>query len=229
MLRRTISIQTYFHGSWLLRQTMYPFQTGTLAVQNIRPPENGSLMRWYVHRALLTWTLGGLGAGGDTSANVIRALFYNLFAHPKTLHRLESEISKAKKSDGQLTWREIRSIAYLDACIKEAARIQPSIGLPLERVVPVGGAKISGCYFPEGTVVGINAWVVNRDNEIYGEDANTWRPERWLCEKENRNKMEQTLFTVRIPTIDDTGRRLTDWLLSSVLGIEYAPVRLSFL
>lgn len=30
----------------------------------------------------MTWTLGAIGAGGDTSVNVIRALFYNLLKAP---------------------------------------------------------------------------------------------------------------------------------------------------
>lgn len=143
----------------------------------------------------MTWTLGGIGAGGDTSVNVIRALFYNLLKHPQTLHKLKDEMDFASK-EGRPSWKTTRSLPYFGACIKEAARIHPSIGLPLERVVPSGGSRICGKFLQEGTIVGINAWVVNRDSEILGQDADTWRPERWLCSEPTRMKMDQALFTV---------------------------------
>lgn len=41
-------------------------------------------------------------------------------------------------------------MSYLQAVIKEALRMHPATGLPLERVVPAGGATISGYFFPEG-------------------------------------------------------------------------------
>jgi cytochrome P450 len=39
---------------------------------------------------------------------------------------------------------------YLQAVIKEALRLHPAAALPLERVVPEGGATITGSFFPEG-------------------------------------------------------------------------------
>lgn len=39
---------------------------------------------------------------------------------------------------------------YLQAVIREGLRIHPSTGLPLERVVPKGGAQIAETFFPEG-------------------------------------------------------------------------------
>lgn len=39
---------------------------------------------------------------------------------------------------------------YLQASIKEALRLHPATGLPLARVVPEGGATLSGTYFPAG-------------------------------------------------------------------------------
>jgi hypothetical protein len=39
---------------------------------------------------------------------------------------------------------------YLQAVMKEALRMHPATGLPLERVVPAGGATICDQFFPEG-------------------------------------------------------------------------------
>lgn len=39
---------------------------------------------------------------------------------------------------------------YLQACIQEGLRVHPATGLPLVRLVPEGGATISGRFFPPG-------------------------------------------------------------------------------
>ena len=52
-----------------------------------------------------------------------------------------------------------------------------------------------GKFLPEGTVVGCNAWTVHRDKELYGEDADEWRPDRWLDADEARvRRMENLNF-----------------------------------
>ena len=38
-------------------------------------------------------------------------------------------------------------------------RMHPATGLPFWRVVPAGGANISGTHFPEGSVIGINTQI----------------------------------------------------------------------
>lgn len=96
-----------------------------------------------------------------------------------------------------VSWKESRQLPYLDACIKEAGRLHPPFGLNLERVVPPGGLEVCGQHLPGGTVVGMNGWVVHRDRDVFGQDASSWRPERWLeGDEENIKKMEASLLTV---------------------------------
>lgn len=108
--------------------------------------------------------------------------------------------SKNELSD-PITWKEARALPYLDGCIKEAGRIHPPFGLPLERVVPPEGAVICGEQFAGGTVVGMNAWAVHRDVEVFGHDCDDWNPDRWLCEETARRKMENALLTVSFAVI----------------------------
>lgn len=78
----------------------------------------------------------------------------------------------------------------------------PAIGIPLERVAPEGGVELDGNHFQAGTVLGVNAWVVHRDQEVYGTDAADWRPGRWIeAASEQRKVMERTLFAVSPSTI----------------------------
>ena len=150
-------------------------------------------------RALTAWTTSNVTAGSDTTAILLRTIFYSLLRHPSTLQRLQAELEDATQQ-GRLsklaTWKEARELPYLDACIREAGRIHPPFGLPLERVVPPEGAVICGQRFEGGTVVGMSAWVVHRDRDTFGDDCDMWRPERWLCEEAKRKEMEHALLTV---------------------------------
>lgn len=81
--------------------------------------------------------------------------------------------------------------------IKEAMRLHPSIGFPLERVVPAGGAELCGQNLPAGTIVGVLPPLINRNREVFGEDAEVFRPERWRDANADRLKlMERTYTTV---------------------------------
>ena len=141
-------------------------------------------------------------AGSDTTAILMRTIVYSLLSYPDTLQRLIDELASLSPSDQPVTWKESRSLPYLDAVIKEAGRLHPPFGLPLERVVPAEGATICGQYFKGGTVVGMSAWVVHRDKDVFGKDAAEWRPERWLeCNPEQKRRMEAGLLTVRISHI----------------------------
>lgn len=160
------------------------------------PCANGGLCR-----ALTAWMTSNITAGSDTTAILMRAVFYYLFMNPQSLQALIIELDTALVA-GELSrivsWKEAQALPYLDACIKEASRLHPPFGLPLERVVPKLGTIICGQYLPSGTVVGMNAWVVHRDKDVFGQDSNIWRPERWFCDALTRRKMENSLLTVSI-------------------------------
>ena len=46
--------------------------------------------------------------------------------------------------------------------------------------MPPQGVDVLGTFVPGGTIVGCNAWVLHRRPEIFGEDVDAFRPERWL-------------------------------------------------
>lgn len=137
-------------------------------------------------------------AGSDTTAIALRAIFYFLLRHPAVLAKVRTELDSAasdQKLSDPVTYREsITHLPYLGAVLKEAMRLHPSVGLILERKVPKGGMLISGKHIPGGTIVGINAWVLHRDSEIF-PDSDSFIPERWLeSSPEKLKEMEQTFF-----------------------------------
>lgn len=73
----------------------------------------------------------------------------------------------------------------------------PIVGTPLDRVVPKGGAILSGHFVPEGTVVGISGWATQRNKEVFGDDAESFRPERWLdADKKQVRIMDRSMLAV---------------------------------
>lgn len=138
--------------------------------------------------------LSNLTAGSDTTASTLTGLLHLVLSHPRVLIKLKREVQETN-AKGQLseepTFKECQQMPYLDAVLKESLRLHSAVGLPLWRVVPEGGVEIAGQFIPAGTNVGVNAWVAHRNREVWGSDAEEFRPERWLeaqAEAEAGNK-----------------------------------------
>ena len=146
--------------------------------------------------AVDVWATSNITAGSDTTAILLRTIFYQLLKYPESMQSLRRELDARTDLDDLITWKQAITLPYLDAVVKEAGRMHPPFSLPYERVVPPEGATICGERLPGGTVVGSSAWVVHRDFEVFGQDADVWRPERWLeCSPEHRRRMENSLLT----------------------------------
>ncbi|KAF0325908.1 hypothetical protein K4K61_010083 [Colletotrichum sp. SAR11_59] len=137
-------------------------------------------------------------AGSETTAISLAAVFYYLLRTPTALARLKEELDKfgreggfSDTETGLVTWTESQKLVYLDACIKEAFRMHPAAGLPLERIVPEQGAEIAGTFVKGGTIVGCSAWIIHRRPEIWGADVDTYRPERWLVDETKDREAEE--------------------------------------
>ena len=53
--------------------------------------------------------------------------------------------------------------------------------IPLQDpVLDIDGRVLSEIFVPEGTEIICNVPAVNRDVDIWGQDALEWKPERWL-------------------------------------------------
>ncbi|KAK0369863.1 cytochrome P450 oxidoreductase, partial [Colletotrichum costaricense] len=158
------------------------FLTKFLAKHSSNPTE---FTNWH----LLIGCASNVFAGSDTTGISISAIVYHLLKSPDALAKLREEIADFT-SRGELSqapsFKESQKMPYLQAVIKEALRVHPAVGLPLERIVPEGGATIGERFFPAGSVVGINSWVHHRNTAIFGDDAEKFNPDRWLIENEER-------------------------------------------
>lgn len=64
------------------------------------------------------------------------------------------------------------------------------IGFP--KKVPPGGDTICGQFVPEGTDVFVNFVSMLRDKEVFGQDADVFRPERFIeCNEGKRAELRR--------------------------------------
>ncbi|KAK1856650.1 hypothetical protein CCHR01_00620 [Colletotrichum chrysophilum] len=139
--------------------------------------------------AIFATCMTNIGAGSDTTSISLCAILYDLITNPNVLDKLRQEIDAtfAELGDPEfIPFKAAQALCYLQACVKESLRLHPATGLPLARVVPTGGSTLAGTHFPEGSVVGVNTWVLHRNSSIFGLDADRYRPERWLDDDKDK-------------------------------------------
>lgn len=75
---------------------------------------------------------------------------------------------------------EATVLPYLQAVILEGLRIHLPASASNFKLVPPSGDIIDGRFVPSGTKIGPLTEMPPRLKEVFGEDAEVFRPERWL-------------------------------------------------
>ena len=119
-------------------------------------------------------------AGSDTTAVTLRAIVYYVLKNAHVHRKLQRELDTSNLAV-PVSYKAAQSLPYLGAVIEEAIRMHPAVGLPLERIVPASGLTLpDGRFLAPGTIVGMNPWVVHHDKTVFGQDPESFIPERWL-------------------------------------------------
>jgi len=147
--------------------------------------ENGNKLG---REELTAEALTQLIAGSDTTSNTSCAILYHCLKHPEAIQKLQTELDDALPDpDAVPTFSQVKNLPYMDAVIKEAMRIHNTSSLGLPRVIPPGpGITLLGHHFPQGTVLSVPAYTIHHSTEIWGPDAEEFRPERWATVTEKQ-------------------------------------------
>ncbi|GAB1319706.1 hypothetical protein MFIFM68171_09916 [Madurella fahalii] len=142
---------------------------------------------------------GAIFAGSDSTASTMQSFFWHILDSAPVYQSILREIEEAVKTgvipaEGNVSWNQAQNLPYLQACLKEAMRVRPAVGLNITRLVPPEGAELDGHFFPGGTSIACNGWVLHRDKDVFGQDADDFRPERWLEDEEKAKRMERYMF-----------------------------------
>ncbi|KAF5246864.1 hypothetical protein FAUST_1049 [Fusarium austroamericanum] len=121
-------------------------------------------------------------AGSDTTASAIRVTMFYIISSARVYQKLRKEIRKAiheGRASSPITVAQARELPYLQAVIYEGLRIRPVTTGPQFKEVPPGGDTINGYFIPEGTSIATNFSAIMCSKELFGPDADVFRPERF--------------------------------------------------
>lgn len=129
--------------------------------------------------------LNNLMAGRDTSASMLSNTWFELAKHPKVWARLRAEVDSFQGAIP--TYEQLVNMPYLRAVFNESMRLYPQVPengrvANEDTVLPLGGGKDgkSPIFVPKGTVTMWGLFALHRRRDIFGDDADEFKPERWL-------------------------------------------------
>ncbi|KAI0056946.1 cytochrome P450 [Artomyces pyxidatus] len=134
-----------------------------------------------------------LVAATDTTSLALSRIAYLLSQHQDAQDRLREEVNNAVASGGtELGYDTLVGLPHLDAIYRESLRLHPPASfvahvcnadttIALSRPIPGALTQQSSLFVPRGTIIIVDILGVNRDQSIWGGDADSWKPERWLA------------------------------------------------
>jgi cytochrome P450 len=139
---------------------------------------------------LVTESVMQILAGAETTATALRATLLHTITNPRIYSTLQAEIDTIlrmeKISIPVIKDTEWQLLVYLQAVIREGLRFWPPVTGLLTKFSPLSGDELEvdgeKVFIPGGTNIGWASNGVQRNKAVFGEDANLFRPERWLEE-----------------------------------------------
>ncbi|KAI0002552.1 cytochrome P450 [Russula compacta] len=135
-----------------------------------------------------------LGAGHETTVTSLGWILFELAIHPDEQCRLRNEIYDARTAGHVDNTGTVNydALPFLNAVIKETVRFDTVVShlfrvatrdevIPLSgKVLCRSGSVIEELHVPRRTHIIISDVAYNRNKDIWGEDADVWRPSRWI-------------------------------------------------
>ncbi|KAL4931038.1 cytochrome P450 [Aspergillus undulatus] len=135
-------------------------------------------------RRILDELMNVLLAGRDTTASLLSNLFFVLAKNPQIWTKLRDEVSVLQGQPP--TYKQLRGLKYTQLCVNESLRLHPVVPRNERRairdtVLPLDGGKdgLAPVFVPKGTLIAYNIYAMHRRADLYGPDAEEFRPERW--------------------------------------------------
>ena len=121
-----------------------------------------------------------LVAGHESTATWLSWVVYRLLQNPDVLARAQAEVASVigNGSEGpELTAEQIAELSYLDAVIKETARLNPILPIVIRYLE--APTRIGDCDLPAGCLVSPCIYLTHRRPDVWPEPE-TFKPERFV-------------------------------------------------
>ncbi|KAK7451717.1 hypothetical protein VKT23_012396 [Stygiomarasmius scandens] len=128
----------------------------------------------------LAWLAGILyGAGYETTGTTMMWFIFCMILFPRVQQRAQDELDKVVGQSRLPLFSDLKHLPYIRAIVKEVLRWRPALPLSVPHVAAEDD-YYNGYFIAKGTIMIPNVWSINRDTEVYGMDAEDFRPERHL-------------------------------------------------
>lgn len=134
----------------------------------------------YIRAEVLLVLLAGADTTGTAFQAMIQYLLTNKDAYSRMLAEIDTAVHKNLLSEIPQYNEVLEHLPFYTACVREAMRLCPSAPNIFPRYVSEPGLELYGKFAPAGTEISSNPYLVHRDPELYGENAEEFCPERWL-------------------------------------------------
>ena len=133
-------------------------------------------------------TLHVLMAGRDPSGSLLGWVFYFLARHKDVFDKLRAIVVDDFGTNGQekISYAGLRQCSYLQWVMNEAIRVTAVIPMNertalRDTVLPVGGGEDGSqpIFVLEGTQILVPQYALQHRPDIWGEDVEQFKPERW--------------------------------------------------
>ncbi|KAL1615363.1 hypothetical protein SLS56_011840, partial [Neofusicoccum ribis] len=132
-------------------------------------------------------------AGRDTTASLLSWLFLLLAKNPDIYAKLRRSVVEdfgTYAAPEEITYTGLKNCSYLQHTIAELLRLFPVVPMNSRRSVvdtclPLGGGADgqSPVFIPQGTEVEYSVFAMHRRKDLWGDDADSFKPERWQGRK----------------------------------------------
>ncbi|KAI9786116.1 MAG: hypothetical protein M1839_007526 [Geoglossum umbratile] len=123
-------------------------------------------------------------AGRDTTASLLSNTFHVISKRPDVWGKLREEVDQL--GGRRPSYEELRSMKYVKYVLNESLRLMPVVPgnnrmANKDTTLPVGGGPDgkSKVFVKKNQMIIYSVWVMHRRKDLYGDDAEEFRPERW--------------------------------------------------
>ncbi|KAJ7797226.1 cytochrome P450 [Mycena olivaceomarginata] len=125
------------------------------------------------------WLAAAFAAGSETVSTTLAWFLLAIIMNPKLQGKAHKELDTVVGRDRLPTVSDMNQMPYLRALGRETLRWHPVDPLGMQHK-STQDDWYNGYFIPKGTICIPNIWAINRDRDIYGSDADAFRPERFL-------------------------------------------------
>ena len=154
-------------------------------------------------------------AGPGSTAAALTTILYQLGTEQGSpwQSRIRAELSSSPTTS--------KSLSVLTAVIRETMRLNAPFSTAFPRSIAHGAEDAISdlpAPLPVGTLISANTYILGHSKEIWGEDAENWKPERWLVPERERKELEDKFVVYSKGSRGCIGKEISLMVLSEAIA-----------